>query len=322
MNRIITWLAAALAFQLLLSAVLLWPRENIGEEDAREALFSFAPDSVDRLVISDSEHTVLVARGDDGWRLPEYHNLSVDESRLTRAITDLPALPRGWPVANTAGAAERFEVAEDAFQRKVAYFDGESALGTLYLGTSPGFRKVHVRIPESDSIYAVNYNSFDLPATPAEWLDKTLLQVRDIQAVTGLDYSLRRDGETWLGDGEQPPAADVVEDLVNGLRSLRVTRAADITTASVLEEMAAPPTLTVEADGESYEFRLFEIEEDYYIQRLDIPVYFSLSAFDYDRLNDVNADALYPADEAEEKADMETGEGGSSDQTDDPGDTD
>ena len=52
MNRIVTWLAAALAVQLLLSAVLLWPRQDVGEEDAREALLSFTSDSVDRLVIS------------------------------------------------------------------------------------------------------------------------------------------------------------------------------------------------------------------------------------------------------------------------------
>ena len=316
MKRVITWLAAALAVQLLLSAVLFWPRENIGEEDAREPLMSFTPDSVDRLVISDSENSVLVARGDEGWRMPEYHKLPVDEARLTRAITDLPALPRGWPVANTASAAERFEVAEDAFQRRVEFYQGESELGSLYIGTSPGFRKVHARLAEGDSIYAVNYNSFDLPAKPAEWLDKTLLQVEDVQSVTGLDYSLRREADDWLGDSDVAPARDTVDNLVNGLRSLRVTRAADIATASILEEMAAPPTLTVDADGERYEFRLFEIEEDYYIQRSDIPVYFSLSAFDYDRLNDVNGESLYPPEEetetgsAEPESDDETGDGG------------
>ena len=37
----------------------------------------------------------------------------------------------------------------------------------------------------------------------------------------------------------------------------------------------------------SYEFRLFEIEDAYYIKRSDIDIYFSLSALDYDRLNDV-----------------------------------
>jgi hypothetical protein len=316
MNRTITWLAAALAVQLLLSVVLLWPRENVGEEGAREPLMSFTPDSVDRLVISDSENTVLLTRGDDGWLMPDYHKLPADAARLKRAITELPALRRGWPVANSASAAERFEVAEDDFQRRVEYFAGENALGTLYIGTSPGFRKVHARLVEGDSIYAVNYNSFDLPAKPAEWLDKTLLQVDEVQGVTGLDYSLRRDGDAWLGDGETPPVEAEVDDLLNGLRSLRVTRAADIATASTLDEMEAPPTLTVDAGGGRYEFRLFEIEDDYYIQRADIPVYFSLSAFDYDRLNDVDSESLYPPEEETETDSVE------SDSDDDTGDAD
>ena len=61
--------------------------------------------------------------------------------------------------------------------------------------------------------------------------------------------------------------------------------------------MDAPPTLIVDAGATTYEFRLYEIEGAYYIQRGDIPVFFNLGALDYDRLNDVNAGTLYPADE-------------------------
>ena len=168
---------------------------------------------------------------------------------------------------------------------------------------------------DGDAIYAVPFNSFDVPADANGWLDKRLLQVADISAVTGLDYSLRRADGAWRGDDERIPDAAAVEDLVNGLESLRVTSAADIATASILEEMSAPPTLTVEAGGRRYAFRLYEIEDAYYIQRDDIPVFFSLSAFDYDRLNDVDAETLYPpteepgdADSAEAERDDNTGD--------------
>jgi hypothetical protein len=62
-------------------------------------------------------------------------------------------------------------------------------------------------------------------------------------------------------------------------------------------------------DAGRYEYRLFEIEDSYYVQRSDIPVYFSLNAFDYDRLNDASAESLYAsADGAEAAADEDTGD--------------
>jgi hypothetical protein len=313
MKRLTTLLVAVLALQLLLSAALFWPREDSGEQDALAPLLTVAS-RVDRVVISDAENTVLLSLGESGWRLPEYHGLPVDRARIERAATQLPDLRRGWPVANSAGAAERFEVAEDAFQRRVEYFQGESPLGTLYIGTSPGFRKVHVRVADNDAIFAVEYNSFDLPAQADQWLDKGLLQVDNVSAVTGLDYSLQLEDGVWRGAGDTPPDADAVDDLINGLANLRVSSAADIATAAILEEMAPPPTLTVVAGDKSYDYRLFEIEDDYYIQRSDIPVHFSLSAFDYDRLNDVNAEYLYPVEEEETPAEEEG--------DDDAGDTD
>lgn len=295
MNRLTTILTGVLALQLLLSAALFWPREQSGESDARSALLTVDAGSINRLVISDAENSLLLTDENGSWVMPDYHGLPVQDSRLNRVLEDLPGLPRGWPVAGSESAAGRFEVAEDGFQRRVQYFSGETATGEIFVGTSPGFRKVHVRPAGDDTVYAVEFNSFELPTTPNEWLDKSLLQLADASAVQGLDYSIAVDGDTWQGDGT--PAAAEVEKLVNGLSGLRVTGAADIATAAVLDELDAPPTLVVEAAGERYEYRLYEIEEAYYVRRSDIPVYFSLSAFDYDRLNDVNAESLYSSED-------------------------
>jgi hypothetical protein len=298
MNRLTTLLTAFLALQLMLSAALFWPRENRGEQDARAPLLTLTGD-VDRVIISDEDSTVLLTRGDDGWRMPEYHGLPVEAARIERAVAQLPGLPRGWPVADTANAAERFEVAEQAFQRRVEYFQGDDPAGTLYIGTSPGFRKVHARIADSDAIYAVDYNSFDLPAEASDWLDKRLLQLDDVTAVTGLDYTLSREGDDWRGEGDTAPDTETVDELVNALAGLRVTGAADIATAAILEEMDAPPTLTVQAGDQQFEYRLYEMEDERFIHRSDIAVYFALSGMDYDRLNEVSAASLYPVAESD-----------------------
>ena len=294
MNRLTHLLTLVLAAQLLLVAALFWPRDNPGESDARAPLLSLAPADIDRIVVGSSDDSLLLRRDNQRWIMPNYHQLPVQQSRLDRVLLDLPALARGWPVASSATAAERFEVAPDSFQRRLEFYSGEDRRGELFIGTSPGFRKVHVSPAGDDRVYAVEFNTFEVPLSAGEWLDKTLLQLDDIQSIEGLDYALRRDGEVWRGDSDAEPAAEEIEKLVTGLSSLRITAAADIATAAILEEMAAPPTLTVEAAGERYEYRLYEIEDAHYIHRSDIPVYFSAGAFDHDRLNDVSAATLYP----------------------------
>ncbi len=306
MNRLTSILAVALALQLALSVVLFWPRENPGESDARLALLDLASGQVDKLIISGSDDSLLLQRDEDRWIMPDYHRLPVQASRLNRVLIDLPALPRGWPVAGSENATARFQVAADNYQRRVEFYAGEASQGDIFVGTSPGFRKVHVRPADSRQVYAVEFNSFELPVVPAEWLDKSLLQPRDITAIDGLDYRLSREGERWLGDESATPSTELVDTLVNGLTSLRVTGAADIATASLLADLDAPPTLQVTAGGERYAFRLYEMEDSYFVQREDIPVYFSLSALDYDRLNDVDAESLYAAPQASEESSEES----------------
>jgi hypothetical protein len=302
MNRLSKILTLVLAVQLLLVAAAFWPRSNEGENTARTPLLEITAAEIDAITISDKDDSLLLSRTEQGWQLPNYHSLPIETAKLNRTLEDLPTLSRGWPVAASAGARERFEVAEDGFQRRVDYFEGGEKSGSIYLGTSPGFRKVHTRVDNSDPVYAVEFNNYDLPVQAAEWLDKSLLQLRQVDAIAGLDYSIRKEGDSWVGDGDITPEQTEVDKLFNGLTGLRVTAAADIATAAVLEEMNAPPTLTAQSGGTAYEYRLFEIEDAYYIQRSDIPVYFSLGQFDYDRLNDVNAASLYPAPAASEEA--------------------
>jgi hypothetical protein len=306
MSRLTTLLGLVLALQLLLTAAVFWPRENPAENDALAALISLAPEEIDRIIISSGEDSLLLRREGGRWIMPDYHRLPVQQGRLERLRVDLPDLARGWPVASSGSAAERFEVSPERFQRKIGFYRGEDNAGELFVGTSPGFRKVHVRPAGEDRVYAVEFNIFELPVAAGEWLDKSLLRLEEVSAVKGLDYAITREGEAWVGDEGQQPSQEGVDMLVNGLTSLRVTDAADIATASVLDEMEVPPTLTVTADGSRYEFRLYEIEDAYYIQRGDIPVYFSLGPFDYDRLNDVDAESLYArADAGEDNVDAE-----------------
>ena len=310
MTRFSQVLSLLLAAQLLISVAVFWPREERGNQDARSAILSLSQDSIDRIEISDGSGDVQLLRGDQGWTLPDYFSLPVDQASTETVLTALPSQPRGWPVASSDSAAERFEVAEDRYQRRVRFYQTDSLVGEIYLGSSPGFRKVHSRPGDNRQVYAIEFSSFDLPMGQADWLDKRVLQLdADITAFTGLDYQITQSQDASWKDPEGAPAQQAdVDQLINGLKGLRVTAAADPATTELLRQMEVPANLKVTTASGNYGFRLFEIEDAHYIQREDIPVFFSISAFDYDRLNKVSAASLFPP-AAEPSTESETPEG-------------
>jgi len=81
----------------------------------------------------------------------------------------LPGLKTGWPVATTSGSHERFDVADGKFQRKLQFYRGDRLAGELLIGSTPGFKKSHVRKPGDTAVYAAEINQFDWPAKPAGW---------------------------------------------------------------------------------------------------------------------------------------------------------
>ena len=291
-----TRLALLLLVQMLLVFVVFWPGGNEAEDAAQEQLLVLDAGSLQRIVVSDGETSLVLAQSESQWRLPDYHNLPVSAEKLAAVQTDLPGQPRGWPIATSSSAGARFEVAADTFQRRIEYYgdDSDSAAQTLYLGSSPGFRKVHARVRDSDAVYAITFNTFDVPVQPAQWFDKKLLQVKEITRVEGLDYTMQRNGDNWQDDAQRVAAREQATSLSNGLTNLRVDAVADQATATLLAELAAPPTLQVAAATGRFEFRLYEIDQAFYIQRADIPLYFSLSELDYQRLNGAGASTLYP----------------------------
>jgi hypothetical protein len=285
MNRLINKLLVLLALQLAVTAWVFWPKQEPGFENAQLSLIVLAPATIDRLLVSDADSSLIMTREDNGWRMPEYHGLPVDISKVESVLAELPQLSRGYPVAKSAGASERFEVASDNFQLRLEYVADGQNVGRVFLGTSPGFRKVHARINDENAVYAVEFNSYDIPANPAEWLDKSLLQLEEFQSVTGLDFALILENEQWTNQDGLSAEETSASGLINGLKNLQVTAVADIAIAAIFSDMQAPPTLVVESGKQRFEYRLYEIEAVYYIHRDDLAVYFNISKYDYDRLN-------------------------------------
>ncbi|MGY6275453.1 DUF4340 domain-containing protein [Methylomonas sp. MgM2] len=302
MTKFQTWLSGLLLAQLLLAAVLFFSQQQ-GRQPKPEALLGFIPEQADKLIVSDAKQSVTLTKPGDNWIIPKLKQLPADAGKLNALLNRLKNLQAGWPVATTQSSHKRFEVAEDKFQRRLQFYQGDKPAGELYIGTSPGFKKSHVREPGDDNVYAVNVSSFEWPAKNDDWLDKSLLAAKDIDQIKGPDYVLQKKDDGWHfaaaeaateSDDQSKPQLDQVKamELAMALAGLKVLAPVD----------QLPPgdnkTVTVDVSGpkDSWTYILVKAGDQYFVSRNDRDVLFSISQLDFDRIAGVDkAQLVLPA---------------------------
>lgn len=223
MNRYIGLLAVLLLLQLgVIGATALYPSGDAGEAGA---WIDFTADELTGLRISDGENSIALTREAEKWQI---EGVDADASQVAGLLDKLKAIRAPWPVATTRDSAERFEVNPDSFQRRLELLSGEEVVADVFLGTSPGFQRVHARLAESEEIYSVELSNYELPVTVDGWFDKALLATATVPDEIEVNFvddgrtvSLVNTEEGWLVDGE---AADqeVAATYANRYTSLRV----------------------------------------------------------------------------------------------------
>ena len=198
MNARYGFLVLLLGAQLVAAGLLYRAGLQPADGYAARPLLAIDSDAVDRLVIADGDTETVLVRQGDGWRLPALDDSPADNALVQAALDQVAATRIQWPVTTTAASHERFDVAADDYQRKVQLFSGDRLVGGFYLGTAPGFRRVHLRNLEGDEVYVVEMKVSDLPATADAWLDQTPQTVSDSAPAA--------DAETELPGGESGPS--------------------------------------------------------------------------------------------------------------------
>lgn len=285
MNRI---LSAILALQLALLAALYWPRSS-GPVSAGALLAEMAGDALRRISIEGGDaQSVTLSRDADSapWQLAS--GLPADESKVAALLDALTERDSGFAIADSGGAAARFQLGDDAFERRIRLANADTERA-VYLGSSPSFRKIHARREGESAVYVLELNSYDAPTTDNDWLDRSLLAVRNIDALTlyGIDFELGSEG--WArGDGGAVDAA-AMETLVQALASLRVSaRVKD----GDEDAAAAEESLRLDVRSGDTDARLTLLEhsdseadiERYYLSSDRYAGVFDTSAYDAERL--------------------------------------
>ncbi|MEC8056891.1 MAG: DUF4340 domain-containing protein [Pseudomonadota bacterium] len=293
MKKKIPLLAGILVLQLVVAfSVFLWSETRTGDFSS-EPLMSFVPAQLDKLTVSDGVSEVVLSKKGEQWQLSGT-GLPIAEDKLDRLLEKLKGLQTSWPVTTTSSSHERFEVSDSKMRRKISLYQGDKTVAELYIGTSPGFKKSHVRVDDRDEVYALEFNAYDVPATTKEWLDKSLLAVKSVTKIKGKGYSLSKEGESWLIDPLQEKReinTDNVDKLVKAVGAFKI-----LDVANNAPEFTEDKQTEIQVDnGSSYSIFLMEEDAKYYVKQTGFDQVFTLSKYEYERLTKPNLESLTTA---------------------------
>jgi len=294
MKKWIIILSVLLTIQLGLAIGLDMTGNTYGAFEPKEKLLSFEAKSVDGLRIEAEKKQVELRRQAGKWMLPESDDFPADQTAVSGLLEKLAALQKGWPVATTTSAASHFKVADGNFERKLTLLSGDKVLATLYVGISPGFRKVNVRPEGDNNIYAVALNTWEVNPKPDDWIDKDILKLdeKQVKQIEMHGLTLQRKDDTLqlagLDDKEQTNQ-QAAKGLMDKLTGLHIE--------SLLGRKAKPdwqqnkPSLEIKLtkdDGKELTYRFSKPKDgNYYIlKRSDLATYFKVADFQVNPIKD------------------------------------
>ncbi|CCE08422.1 exported hypothetical protein [Bradyrhizobium sp. STM 3843] len=216
-------LTALLGGQLALALVIARTGSDHAAFSAKDPLLAFEPAKIDQIAIDDDAgHAVTLDKQNGEWVIPASAGFPADQGRVESFLSQLAALKRGLPVAETAGAAERFKLTEKVHDRRVVLTSGGQKVGELLIGTSPTYRQVHARLSGAPAIYVVDFAAYDAESDAAAWMNHGLLDTprNKIASIAVGDVTLDgKDGKFALAGLTQDdkPLADKIDSLVGAV---------------------------------------------------------------------------------------------------------
>jgi len=302
-NKRLIILSGLLAAQLLLVAAVNLTSEDYGLFQADEMLLSFETQGVDGLYIDDGTNSVQMKKLAGQWQLPMSGDFPANSGSVERLLNTLSMLKKGWPVAKTRSAARRFNVDEEHFERKLVLLSGDEAQATLYVGSSPGFRKVYVKTGLGNEVFAVEFNTWTAGAKADDWIDKEVLALDadDLERIeiSGLTLQLQ-DGEWQVSDlaVEEQTNGDVSRSLVASLTGLRIQSLLGIDAKPEYRQDEPALELKVmrqSGDVLSYRFSKPEDASYYVLKRSDQEHYFQVAEYTVNPIKETTRETLVQA---------------------------
>lgn len=305
-KQLIPVLSGLLVLQLLVALGINSGGSDYSAAGDDQPLVEVDPGAVDKISIEDGKDKVELARLEGHWQVAGL-DFPADSDSVSKLLNSLSSLEKGWPVATSDDAAERFKVTKDSFERRIVLSQGDKSLVELYIGTSPTYRKVHARLAGDKNIRSVEFNTFDATARTDEWIDKTILN-RDIADITRAELPgitlVRRDDKIVV-DGlndAQETNAEKAESLLKKVANLKIQSvlSKDDEDAKVLEKPEKTFKLQLKDGKEiSYAFSQPKDKHYYVLKSSEQPFYFKVGTYTINPILQTERETLVQAKQPE-----------------------
>lgn len=202
-------------FLLQLGAIFYWHAFNIQTEtNEPKELFSLDWQSLRALKISETDRILELTKSDNEWQLATLEQIPADPNQVSGLLTRIKNLNKSWPIAITEQAAKRFKVTDDEYQAKIEFETDSNTTKTLYIGTSPSFKKFHARIKGDNEIFLISIPDKNISANISDWVDPKYLhlELESIQEISTPQLKISRDADVFKLVNAQGDYEDITNE--------------------------------------------------------------------------------------------------------------
>jgi hypothetical protein len=171
-------LAALLVIQVVLSAIVFWPRP--AATGAGEPLFSgVAAGDIVALRIAEADgKRVQLSKVNGDWVLPDAGDYPAQADSITSLLDKMVGLTTARLVTRTDGSHKRLQVAAADFVRRIDFETDGGTKYALYLGSSPRYGATHFRVDgRSETYLTADLSTWDATADASSWVDVAYVEV-------------------------------------------------------------------------------------------------------------------------------------------------
>lgn len=295
MSKTIQFLTLALIVQCLILATVVFTKNQDVQQDKDGLLLTFDPTTIDSLIIGDGTGELELKKQGEAWSLPAYDGLPVKAEKVSEVLDELANLHTGWPIASSESAATRFEVTMENAQKSLKLKSGDEIIDKLYLGTSPGFRKVHARTSGDKNIYAVEFSQHRVSTKGEDWFDKELLSYQsEINKLKVGTTEIAKTDAGWSVSGlaQEQTDANKVSTWLKNLASLPVRKLINGNDKDKLLVLDPNLEIQVEGDGSAVAYKLWKKDEQYFIKRSDSERLFEIASYQAQKYFDLDVSSF------------------------------
>lgn len=239
MSKLNKILGAALIVQVVLLLGMRMGGDDGLKVRSLTVLDGFDAKKVDKVTIwgppkegtGPDQESVILEKVDGKWTIGGTDGFGADETKVEELLGTLGGLRSRTVVLESATYHEKLEVSPDKYQRKVTVTQGGKDT-TFFVGSSPSFKNVHLRLDGQDQVLLVNeFGSSQLGSRAWHWVDRKyqdipadqVWQVRIENAKGRIQLERDPATSTWAALGVTgAPNKSTIDDLVRKARTVNL----------------------------------------------------------------------------------------------------